>query len=121
MATQDENLLRDIARRNWRILGLLILLSLFWTSFKVSSGVAAGGLLVILGHHWRERSLRKMLAVPGSGSTKVFQFEYVVRLAFFAGAIYLLVVKAQVSPLGLAAGLSVVILNIYWATFRRLL
>lgn len=121
MTTQDDHLLRDIARRNWAILGLLILLSLFWSSFAISKGVAAGGLLAIFGHHWRERSLRKMLATPNTGSARGFQFGYIMRLAFFASAIYLLIVKAQVAPLALTAGLSVVILNIYWTAFRRLL
>ena len=121
MTTQDDRLLRDIARRNWSILGLLILLSLFWWSLAITAGVAAGGLVAIFGHHWRERSLRNMLATPHAGSAKSFQFGYFVRLAFIGSAIYLLIVKAQVAPLALAVGLSVVILNIYWTTFRRLL
>lgn len=118
MATQDEHLLRDIARRNWSILGLLILLSLLWWSVEITMGVAAGGMVAIFGHHWRERSLRKMLAQPYAGSTKGFQIGYIIRLAFLGSAIYLLIVKAQVAPLALAAGLSVVIINIFWMTFR---
>ena len=120
MINQDDRLLLDIARRNWTIFSLLILLSLFWWSFSISLGVATGGLLAIFGHHWRERALRKMLAQPNAGSAKGFQLGFIVRLAFFGSAIYLLIVKAQVAPLALAAGLSVVILNIYWMTFRRL-
>lgn len=119
MATQDEHLLRDIARRNWIILGLLILLSLFWWSQPITLGVAGGGLVAIFGHHWRERSLRKMLAQPHAASAKGFQIGYVIRLACLGSAIYLLIVKAQVAPLALAAGLSVVLVNIFWMTFRR--
>jgi hypothetical protein len=119
--TQDDRLLHDIARRNWIILGLLVLLSLFWWSIEITMGVAAGGLLAIFGHHWRERALRKMLAMPSDGAAKGFQVGYIVRLAFYGSAIYLLIVKAQVAPLALAAGLSIVILNIYWLTFKRLL
>ena len=119
MATQDEQLLRDIARRNWSILGLLILLSLFWWSVEITLGVAAGGMVAIFGHHWRERSLRKMLTQPHAGSAKGFQVGYIIRLAFLGSAIYLLIVKAQVAPLALATGLSVVLLNIFWLTFKR--
>ena len=119
MATQDEHLLRDIARRNWIILGLLILLSLFWWSSAITLGVAGGGVVAIFGHHWRERSLRKMLTQPHAGSAKGFQIGYIIRLAFLGSAIYLLIVKAQVEPLALAAGLSVVLLNIFWMTLRR--
>lgn len=118
MTPQDDGLLHEIARRNWSILGLLIVLSLFWWSWPVTFGVGAGGLLAIFGHHWRERSLRKMLE---AGSPRGFQFGFVMRLAFVGSAIYLLIVKAQVAPLALAAGLSIVLLNIYWTTFRRLL
>ena len=119
MATQDEHLLRDIARRNWIILGLLILFSLFWWSQSITLGVAGGGMVAIFGHHWRERSLRKMLTQPHAGSAKGFQIGYIIRLAFLGSAIYLLIVKARVAPLALAAGLSVVLLNIFWMTLRR--
>lgn len=119
MANQDDQLLREIAQRNWSILGLLILLSLFWWSSMVTLGVAGGGLLAIFGHHWRERSLRKMLTQPHAGSAKGFQIGYIIRFAFLGSAIYLLIVKAQVAPLALVAGLSVVLLNIFWMTFRR--
>ena len=119
MATHDEHLLRDIARRNWIILGLLILLSLFWWSSAITLGVAGGGVVAIFGHHWRERSLRKMLTQPHAGSAKGFQIGYIIRLAFLGSAIYLLIVKAQVAPLALAVGLSVVLLNIFWMTLRR--
>ena len=119
MTTQDEHLLRDIARRNWIILGLLILLSLFWWSSAITLGVAGGGVVAIFGHHWRERSLRKMLTQPHAGSAKGFQIGYIIRLAFLGSAIYLLIVKAQVAPLALAVGLSVVLLNIFWMTLRR--
>ena len=119
VATQDEHLLRDIARRNWSILGLLILLSLFWWSAEITLGVLGGGVVAIFGHHWRERSLRKMFAQPHAGSAKGFQVGYIIRLAFLGSAIYLLIVKAKVAPLALAAGLSVVLLNIFWMTFRR--
>ncbi|MBE0501547.1 MAG: ATP synthase subunit I [Desulfuromonadales bacterium] len=119
MTIQNDPLLREITRRNWSILVLLTVLSLFWWSLEVSLGVLAGGLLAILGHHLRERSLRKMLTQPHPGSTRGFQFGYIVRLAFLGSGIYLLIVKAQLPPLAVAAGLSVVILNIVWMAFKR--
>ena len=120
MTIQSEPLLRDIARRNWIILGLLMLLSLFWWSLEISLGVLGGGLLAIIGHYWRERSLRKMLMYPHAGAAKGFQFGYFIRLAFLGSGIYLLIVQVHLPPLALVAGLSVVILNIFWTAFRRL-
>jgi hypothetical protein len=116
---QTEPLLRAVARRNWTLLFLLTFLSLFWWSTEVSLGVFAGGVVAIFGHHWRERSLRKMLTQPHAGSTRGFQFGYIVRLAFLGSGIYLLIVKAQLPPLAVAVGLSVVILNIVWMAFKR--
>ena len=101
MTTHDDRLLHDIARRNWIIFSLLTLLSLFWWSISITLGVASGGLLAIFGHHWRERSLRKLLLQTNVGFAKGFQIGYVVRLAFYGSAIYLLIVKAQVAPPGI--------------------
>lgn len=119
MTIQTDPLLRDVARRNWTILALLMLFSLIWWSIAISSGVLAGGLLAIIGHHWRERSLRKMLMYPHAGAAKGFQFGYVVRLAFLGSGIYLAIVKAQLPPLAVVVGLSVVMLNIFWTAFKR--
>jgi hypothetical protein len=116
---ENDPLLQEITRRNWSILVLLTVISLFWWSLEISLAVLAGGLLAILGHHLRERSLRKMLTQPHAGSAKGFQFGYVVRLAILGSGIYLLIVKAQLPPLAVVSGLSVVIVNIFWTAFRR--
>lgn len=115
----DAQLLRDLARRNWLILGVLVAGSLLWQSIPVTLGVVGGGLLVIVGHHWRYRALKNMLAAPGPGSKRGFQFGYIIRLTTMAAAIYLLIVPGRVNPLALVVGLSVVTLNILVTTLTK--
>ena len=119
MTDKDDQLLAVMARRNWYILVILVLLSLCWRSMAVTKGVLAGGLLAIIAYGWLYRSLLKVLAHPDRFAARGFQITYFVRLAALAAAIFLLIVKGGVNPVALAAGLSVVVVHILWTTFRR--
>ena len=110
-----------MARRNWIILGLLVVLSLLWRSVAVTQGVLAGGLLAIIAYGWLYRSLVKTLANPHQRAARGFQMTYIIRLAALGAAIFLLIAKGGVNPIALSAGLSVVVLNIMWTTVRRLI
>jgi len=114
----DDGLLQAIARRNWIILAVLVLLSAFWQSANVTIGVGCGGLIAIFGHHWRQLALKKALGQV-SGANRSFQIGYLFRLATLAAVIYLLIVPLKISPVALAAGLSVVVINILITTLTR--
>lgn len=116
---KDEELLGEIARRNWIILGVLLVASLSWRSTSVTLGVLSGGLVAIIGYQWLFRSLRRMLAEPSRHAAKSFQISYLIRLGALAAALFLLVSLAGVHPVGLAVGLSVVVINILWTTIKR--
>jgi len=116
---QDEQLLGDVARRNWVVLALLLLLSLPWRSASVSLGVLSGGLVAIGGYFWLHHSLKKVIAEPSRHSARSFKISYFVRLGSLAAILLLLIAVARVNPLGLAAGLSVVVVNILWTTLKR--
>ncbi|MBE9486346.1 MAG: ATP synthase subunit I [Chloroflexi bacterium] len=118
--TKDDQLLAEMARRNWIILAVLVLLSLFWQSASISLGVLAGGLLVIFNYRWLGRSLLKLISDPQLHSAKGFTRNYYFRLIVVASAIYLLLVRGGVHPLALVIGLSVVVLNLLVATLKRL-
>lgn len=120
MASQDEQLLQALSRRNWIILASFVLVSLLWRSLPVTLGVVSGGLLVILGYYWRYASLCKLLGAPSQFAAKSFQFGYYVRLAALGSVLFLLIVKAQVNLIALAVGLSVVLLNVLGTTIKRL-
>jgi len=116
---RDDQLLGDIARRNWVVLAILVLLSLLWRSASVTLGVLAGGAVAIGGYHWLHRSLKQVLAAPTKHSARSFKVSYFVRLGSLAATLLLLIVVARVNPLGLAVGLSVVVINILWTTLKR--
>ena len=119
MKDVDEELLGEIARRNWVILAVLVVLSLAWRSLDITLGVFSGGLVAIIGYRWLYRSLRKMLDSPSRGSARSFQFSYFVRLGALGASLFLLIALARVHPVGLAVGLSVVVINIGWTTLKR--
>ncbi len=118
---RDDQLLANMARRNWYILALLVLGSLLWRSVSVTQGVLAGGLVAIIAYGWLYRSLVKTLANPDRRAARGFQMTYIVRLAALGTAIFLLIAKGGVNPVALSAGLSVVVVNIMWTTFRRMI
>ena len=120
MTQQDDQLLAEMARRNWIILIVLLLFSLLWQSFPVTMGVLAGGVLVIINYRWMGRSLFKLLGDPHLAAEKGFKRNYLFRLLFIAGSIYLLLVRGGVHPLALVVGLSVVVINLVITTAKRL-
>jgi hypothetical protein len=120
VSDKDDLLLAQLARRNWIILAGLILASLAWWSVAVTQGVIAGGLVAIIGYGWLQRSLVKALSQADNRTTKRFRSGYIVRLAALAAALFLLIAKGGVHPVALSVGLSVVVINIIWTTFRRL-
>lgn len=119
MKDQSEQLLGEIARRNWLILAALTLASLAWRSAPVTVGVLAGGLLAIAGYRGLYRSLSRVIANPSQSSAKGFQIGYFFRLGAMAAALFLLITRTEVNPIGLIVGLSVVVINIFWTTLKQ--
>ena len=119
MTNQDDQLLQTLARRNWAILGILLLLSLPWGSRAVSLGILAGGLVAIVAYHWLQFALVRILAEPGLHPAKKFRAGYIVRLAALAAVLFLLVGLFKVQPVALMVGLSVVVFNLLWTTLQR--
>ena len=115
---RDAALLQALTRRNWIIFTVLVLVSLSWRSLPVTLGVACGGLIALTGHYWRKRSLEKILGRDPGGTSR-FLFGYLLRLACFAAALYVMIVPLQLPPVAIVAGLSVVIINILITTVSR--
>jgi len=116
---QIEQLPAQMARRNWRILALLLIGSLPCGDLGLSIGVLAGGLIAIGGFLWLRRSLARLLEQPTGGARFRYQFGYIVRLAALAVIIVVLVGIVKVHTVGLVIGLSVVIINLFWITVQR--
>jgi hypothetical protein len=120
MSTNDDQLLADLTRRNWWIWTALVLLSLLWRSRAVTLGVAGGGLVAIGGFYWLHRSLVGLLNPAGGRTPRGFQFSSLIRLMVLAVALFLLLVPGRVHPVGLAVGVSVVVINLIWTAITRI-
>lgn len=120
MNQKDDQLLAEIAYRNWIILIVLVLLSLFWQSWSVTIGVLSGGILVIINYRWMGRSLLKVLNNPQLAAEKGYKRNYLFRLLFVTVSIYLLMVRGGIHPLALSVGLSVIVVNLLITTIKRL-
>lgn len=122
MTDQDAGLETALARRNWVILALMVAVSLFWRSAPVTLGVLGGGLVIALNYHWMGRSLTRLLADPQRApQRKIFTgINYLLRLVVMGLVIYLLLVQIKVHPIGLAAGLSLYVVNLIYSTIRRI-
>jgi hypothetical protein len=121
MTMELEQLPAVLNRRNWVILGLLLMASVPFANWPVSAGILAGGLVAIAGFAWLQRSLRRLLADPAHGARARYQFGYVARLLGLAGVLALLIAVVKIHPVGLAIGLSVVVINLLWLTVPRAL
>ncbi|MFO7764801.1 MAG: ATP synthase subunit I [Pelovirga sp.] len=121
MKDQDAGLEKTLARRNWMILGLMVVVSLLWRSVPVTLGVLGGGLVIALNYHWLGHSLNKLVADPRRASQrKVWTgLNYLLRLVVMGLVIYLLLVHVKVHPIGLAVGLSLYVVNLMYSTIRR--
>lgn len=114
-----EQLPALLIRRNWIILGLLLLGSLPFADAGLSLGILAGGLIAVGGFYWLRRSLQRLLEQPTGGARFRYQFGYLIRLAALAASLFALIAVVKINPVGLVIGLSVVVINMFWMTIQR--
>jgi len=117
----DDDLLRQMTRRNWVIFAVLTALSTSWKDPRVFAGVFGGGLVAVIGYHWLQHAIKKALAEPNSYSARRFQLSYPIRLGSLAATLIVLVVVVRVNPIALVVGLSVVVINVFLTTIQRLM
>ena len=120
MSEEDQNLLAAMARRNWIILGILLLASVLARDPDFSLGILCGGLTVVAGYQWLHRALQKALQRSDAGAARSFQVGYLLRLLALAAILGLLIGVVKVNLVGLVIGLSVVVINIFWTTVKRI-
>lgn len=121
MSDPDDRLLERIALQNWLVLAVLVTLSLWWRQLPVSLGVFFGGMVSIISYRWLHQSLKRVLAQPHNGSARTFQARYLLRLGALTVIVFVLLTRVEVHPVGLAVGLSVVVVNLLCTTLLRTL
>jgi len=106
--------LQDIKIFNWIILFILGALSGVFMTVEFTLGVILGGLIIIsnfnLLHHTMRKAFSDQSIMKGKKMALVAKFYF--RLAIMGLFIYILITNGWVNPLGLAVGLSIVVLSI---------
>ena len=123
---QDVQKLVDfITTSNWLILLFGGMIGLMMTPAKFALGIILGGLIVAVNFHLLKKTLKtafcpEIVSEKGRsvvGSTLV---KYYIRFGISGFIIYLLISNHIVHPLGLLAGLSVVVASMFLATMLEL-
>ncbi len=121
MSSDEERLLEQMAQRNWMILALLLAASILVRDPGLSIGILCGGLTVVTGYQWLHGALVKILQRPDDGAVRSFQTGYLVRLLALGVVLGVLIAVLKVNIVGLIIGLSVVVINIFWTTVKRII
>ena len=109
-----EELARTLRFLNWAILLVLGSLSFFFMSPTFTLGILAGGLVIIANFNLLQRTVRRGFSAEGILHVKKVSIiaKYYLRLTALGVIIYILIAQQCVHPVGLAVGLSIVVIGI---------
>ena len=107
-------LFKEISVYNWTILLILGLGSFFLAESDFTLGIILGGLIIIANFNVLQHTIRCSFDMDGvmKPKKKSIIAKYYLRLAIMGALIYALITNALVNPVGLAIGLSTVIISI---------
>jgi len=99
---------------NWLVLLCFSLVSYFSMGPFWTTGVLLGGLIAIANFTALQRTVRRAFSPEGMHQGARFSIvgKYYLRLLALGVILYLLITKGWIDPLGLAVGLSTVVLSI---------
>ena len=109
-----EETYRTLRKRNWFILALLSSSSYFLFNPMLAAGVALGGLVAIASFSAMQRTVGRAFAIDRAGTRKkgLIIIKVFLRLFLLGAVLYVLITKVEIDPVGLAIGLSTVVLGI---------
>ncbi len=121
-----KRLVDFVSKSNWLLFGILTLFSLINTPFKFTLGVILGAIIATISFYLLKRTVNKAFEHPDEVAQKGRMIlisvlvKYYIRFAISGFVIFLLIAGDIVNPLGLLAGLSVVVVSISIATILEL-
>ncbi|MCG8549576.1 MAG: ATP synthase subunit I [Desulfobacterales bacterium] len=110
-----------VTKSNWLLLMLATLVSMATMAKDVSLGVSLGGLIVAVNFQLLKRTIKnnfrpEVVSEKGGSLMGNILTKYYIRFVISAVLIFLLISNHIVHPLGLLAGLSVVVASMFLAT-----
>ena len=114
-----------VTRTNWILLVVASLVSLMIAPAKVYIGVLLGGLIVSINFYLLEKTIvnnfcPEVVSEKGRSLVGNVLVKYYIRFVISGGLVFLLISNHIVHPLGLLAGLSVVVASMFLATMLEL-
>ena len=108
----EDPLLQRVRIMNGFIFLVLLLAGQIFMSPYFTLGVAVGGLVILVNFYLLSRILKKAFIPERLASPKAVIVKYYLRLLGTGILLYVLISRKWVDPLGLMAGLSVVVISL---------
>lgn len=118
MNTQ-QRIVKFVTLANWLLLCMATVVGFICFTPDVGLGIAVGGVLVTVNFHLLARTLKRALTPPHIASIKGVLIKYYIRFAVTGIIIFVLMITHSVNPIGLIAGLSVVVASMMLATVNE--
>ncbi len=122
----QERMIKFITRSNWYLFCVITLLAFINTPKQFALGILCGGLIVTVNFHALEHTLKRafknssQIVAAGDSILRGVLFKYYIRFILSGVMLFLLISRNIVDPLGLIAGLSVVVASFFAATTLEL-
>ena len=117
----EDRIIAAVITAGGLLLAVLCLAGYIFGSGRFSAGILAGGILALGNFFWMRNTLRRVLHLQSHQAGSFAQLRYLLRLAFLALALYVLIVHAAMDIKGLVLGLSVLVVAITGLSFYMLL
>lgn len=118
-----DKIYSDLRKRNWIILLVMSSISYFLMNQALTLGIILGGLIIIGNLSVLQHTIRRGFSAEGvMKATKIFiVMKYYLRLLALGIIIAFLIKRGWVDPVGLALGLSTVVIGIISFGIKRAL
>jgi hypothetical protein len=114
--TEKDPLQRRLEATNWILLAVLLCGGLLLQSGRFVVGILCGGLISIANFHGLYRNLVSVFTKHLGQARPALLVRYYLRLTITAVVLFIVISRDLVDVIGLAVGLSVVVLNIILTT-----
>ncbi len=120
-----QKIVNFVTTSNWLLLLFGGMIGLALTPMKFAMGIIFGGLIVAINFHFLKKTLKsifrpEVVSERGRSVVSNVLVKYYIRFAISGFLIFLLISKHIVHPLGLLAGLSMVVASMFLATVIEL-
>jgi hypothetical protein len=83
---------------------------------RMAAGIASGGIVAVLNFGWLQNVMTRAFALPSSQAARFAGSRYLIRLGALGLVLYVLIVHANVSVIGLIIGLSALVASLVAVT-----